>query len=309
MNGPVEQQATDTAAPAAPIGWLRSLFLLTRPKQWTKNLLVFAGVIFTRKLFDLAALGRAGLAFAAFCACAGMVYTLNDLHDLERDRRHPEKRRRPLASGRVSCGRARLLALILAGLGAALASVLGAEFALWLACYVVLNLAYTYALKNFVILDILSIASGFLLRALAGIAVVRALEPGVEITPWFLGCSFFLALLLVVGKRRHEVVSLGEDRAAHRPVLEHYPPLLLDQLLAITTTLTIGSYSLWTALGRFADRHAALTVPFVVYGVFRYLYLVYHRQAGGAPERLLADAALLVNVLLWCITVVVLLNI
>ncbi len=297
-----------TAPPTTPAGWLSGLLLLTRPKQWTKNLLVFAGIIFTRKLFDLHLFGRASLAFAAFCACAGMVYTLNDLQDIERDRLHPDKRRRPLASGRVGVARARLCAALLACIGAALAALLGWEFALWLGCYVLLNLAYTYALKNVVILDILAIASGFLLRALAGIAVVRAVEKEVEITPWFLGCSFFLALLLVIGKRRHETVSLGDERAAHRPVLEHYSPLLLDQLLAISTTLTIGSYSLWTALGRFADRQAVLTVPFVVYGVFRYLYLVYQRQAGGAPERLLGDGALLLNVLLWFVTVVVLLN-
>ncbi len=288
---------------------LSGCLALTRPKQWTKNLLVFAGVLFTNRLDDLDLVANAVLAFCAFCAASGLVYTINDLRDVERDRAHPRKRLRPLASGAVGARAALGLGAVLGVFAGLAAWALGPIFAACIGGYVVLNLAYTVVTKHLVLLDMLSISSGFLLRALAGIAVVWTRDPSAEVTPWFLGCAFFLSLLLIIGKRRHETVSLGETRATHRPVLAHYSERLLDQLLAVTTTLTIGSYTMWTTLGRFRDQYLIATVPFVVYGVFRYLYLVYHRDGGGAPEELLlGDRALLVDIALWGATVVVLLN-
>ncbi len=272
-----------------------------RPRQWTKNGVVLAGVVFSHQAGVPGQLMRAAIAFASFCLLSSAGYVFNDLRDLENDRYHPRKRLRPLASGRLSPGVARAMLVGLAALGLAGGVVLGGRFAVVAGAYLALSLAYTLLLKRIVILDVMGIAFMFLLRATAG---VDALVPRPPLSPWLLVCTLFLALFLAVLKRRHERVTLTEDAVKHRSILAEYPPELLDQLVPVVTASTILAYALYTISP--AGAHVApsgkmvYTIPFVVYGIFRYLYLVYRQGKGGAPsEILLRDGPLLLNVLLW----------
>lgn len=285
--------------------WLQEM----RLGQWTKNLVVLAGVAFAHQFTQPEQLARAGAAFVAFCLLSSASYVFNDLLDLERDRLHPVKRLRPLAAGRLPSAGGWVVALLLGAAGLALGFAVATGLG-WLAAgYLGLQVAYSLRLKRYVLIDVMAIAIGFVLRAVAGI---EALRPQPEISPWLLVCTFFLALFLAVAKRRHERVTLPEEAQQHRATLSHYPPALLDQLVAIVTGATILGYAIYT-ISPATTQHVSsgrmvLTIPFVVYGVFRYLYLVYHSGHGGAPsELLIKDLPLLVNVALWGLAILLIL--
>ena len=279
------------------------LVISLRPRQWIKNLFVFAGLIFSHKLFTGDA-WRALEAFVIFCALSGAVYLVNDVADRERDRAHPRKRLRPIASGALAVRAALVAALGLTLAGLVAATTLGLAFLLTAATYAVLLTSYSIWLKHVVLVDVLAVAAGFVLRAMAG-----AFAVDVDISGWLLICTIVIALFLALGKRRHEYLTLDADAARHRPILAEYSASLLDQMIAVVTASTVTSYALYTmspeTVAKFGTRLLPATVPFVLYGVFRYLYLLYRRDLGGNPSELfLNDRALLVNAVLWIVAVV-----
>jgi 4-hydroxybenzoate polyprenyltransferase len=276
-----------------------------RPRQWTKNGVVLVGLVFARELGHPDQVLRGAVAVAVFCLLSGAVYLFNDLLDLEKDRLHPTKRRRPLASGQLAPGVALAagIALIVAGLGAALA--VAPPFAAVAAGYLALQAAYVGLLKHAVILDVLAIAAGFVLRAVAGAVAVQ-----VPISPWLYVCTMLLALFLGLGKRRQELVLLEGAAAGHRPALEQYTIGLLDHLQQVVTTALLLAYMLYTFFAENLPRNHAmmLTIPFVLYGLFRYMYLVHVRGEGGSPEEvLLRDRPLAACVALWAAAAVLIL--
>ncbi len=277
---------------------ISNLWRLLRPKQWTKNLIVFAGLIFSHNLFERGLWFRSLMAFILFCLLSSSIYVFNDLIDLEQDRCHPEKAKRPLPSGQVTKVQASVLHGVLVT-GALVGSFgLGARFMLVALGYLGLMFLYTFWLKRLVLVDVLVIAMGFVLRAVAGTTVID-----VPVSPWLLVCTILLALFLGFAKRRHELVLLASSAAAHRTNLGEYTPALLDQLTAIVTAATIMAYCLYT-LSAGNSPYLMLTIPLVLYGLFRYLYLVQCRAQGGSPEMvLLSDRPLLVDVGLWAIAI------
>lgn len=288
-------------------GGLRALGEALRPRQWLKNGIVFAGVIFAQKLNDLHAVALSIIAFALFCALSSSVYLFNDLSDIERDRRHPVKRRRPLASGRLSPTLAWVMAFALTGLGIGLSFAVRWQFGALALAYFALNVGYTVRLKHVAILDVMCIAIGFVLRAAAGAEAIA-----VYISPWLLVLTTFLALFLALSKRRHELVLLEGDAGSHRASLVEYTPYLLDQMIAVVTASTVISYALYTmwpeTVTKFHTQELVYTTPFVVFGIFRYLYLIHQRQGGGAPEKImLGDLPMAINLGLWLLTVGVIL--
>ena len=292
---------------AAPGSGPGLLLASLRPEQWTKNLFVFAGTLFGGHLLDARAMVRAAAAFAIFCALSGVVYLFNDLVDREADQLHPLKRLRPIASGRLSPRTAAIAAALLAAVAIAAALALSATFAWVSAAYVVLLVLYSFVLKHLVIIDALTIAAGFVLRAAAGAVAVS-----VPISHWLLVCTTLLALFLVLSKRRHELTLLADGAITHRPILNEYSPYLLDQMIAVVTASTVVAYSVYATSGETAVRlgttRLGLTIPFVLYGIFRYLYLVHQKRAGGSPaDLLLTDRPLLACVGLWALAVALIL--
>lgn len=270
--------------------------LLLRPKQWLKNFFIFAALLFSRNLFDAAMLVAAVEAFVIFCLISSGVYVLNDVFDRARDQNHPVKKNRPVASGRMPAGSACLMASVLLGAGLLWSFMVAAGLGLTCLAYVLLMLAYSALLKELVILDIFTIAAGFILRVVAGAEAIV-----VYLSPWLLLCTVFLSLFIALGKRRHELYLLSQEAAEHRPALNHYSFAFIDQMVAVATSATILSYSLYTFL---APTSKALmgTIPFVLYGLFRYLYVIYQQNGGGAPEEILTkDRPLQIVVLLWVI--------
>jgi 4-hydroxybenzoate polyprenyltransferase len=283
---------------AVPGLLLRSM----RPRQWTKNGVVLIGLVFARELGAVEQLTRAVIALLVFCVVSGAVYIVNDLLDLQKDRLHPTKRRRPLASGRLPVQAAIVAACVLILLGLLVSYVLAAEFFAVIVAYLALQAAYIGLLKHLVILDVMALAAGFVLRAVAGAVAVN-----VPISPWLYVCTMLLALFLALGKRRQELVLLSGDAAGHRPALEQYSVGLLDQLIQVVTTSLVFAYMLYTfSAENLPKSHAMmLTIPFVLYGLFRYLYLVHERGEGGSPEEvLLRDHATLACVALWGLSAV-----
>jgi 4-hydroxybenzoate polyprenyltransferase len=283
-----------------------SLLLSLRPGQWTKNLLVFAGLLFGRQLTDPVAVARATAAFAVFCVLSGVVYLVNDVSDRETDRQHPLKARRPIASGALPVPVAIGSAIMLAALALISAFMLGWPFFLVAAIYLVLQTLYSGPLKHIVIIDVLTIAIGFVLRAVAGAVVVN-----VDISHWLLVCTILLALFISLVKRRHELVLLASGATSHRPILGEYSPYLLDQMIAVVTASTLISYIFYTISPeteeKFGTHWLGLTIPFPLYGIFRYLYLVHQREGGGSPaDLLITDRPLLVCVTLWALSVALL---
>lgn len=274
-----------------------------RPEQWTKNLIVFAALIFGRRLFDPAAVGLSLAAFLIFCALSGVVYLLNDVVDRDSDRQHPLKARRPIASGELSPTAALTAAgaIGVASLGAAV--WLRPEFGLVAAAYVALSAAYSRALKHVVILDVLTIAIGFVLRAAAGAVVIA-----VPMSQWLLVCTILLALFLGLSKRRHELTLLADAATGHRRILEEYNPYLLDQMIGVVTASTLMAYIIYCTssetIEKFGTDRLVLTTPFPIYGIFRYLYLVHQRGAGSPSDVLLTDRPLVVCVALWALAVI-----
>ncbi len=290
------------AAAAGAATLARDLWQLLRPTQWVKNTVLFAALIFSKHLFVLDDVVRVVAAFACFCCVASGAYVMNDLRDCERDREHPLKSRRPLPAGRVSRGAALALGLVLAAVGLGGAALLGHGFLGLTVGYLLLQVAYTFALKEMVILDVMSIATGFVIRAAAGGVVI-----GVPVSPWLIICTFLLALFLGFAKRRHELVLLEGRAEEHRAALRDYSPYFLDQMIAVVTASVVVAYAIYTASPEVQEKLGTdklyLTIPFVLFGIFRYLYLVHQREEGGNPTQLLlTDRPLLVDVLLWILT-------
>ena len=285
-------------------GILRSL----RPSQWIKNSVVFAALIFAQRFTDVEAVLRCSAAFLLFCGVAGAVYLINDLLDMQADRLHPTKSKRPIASGQVPRGLAVWSAALLAAASIGGGWLLSRPFAMVLATYFLMNLAYSTWLKRVVILDVMVVASGFLLRAVAGGLVL-----GVEISHWLILCASLLSLFLGFCKRRNELAILDDKAAEHRSILQEYSLPFLDQMISALTASTLLAYCLYTfspeVEAELGTRYLPLTIPFVLYGIFRYLYLVYQRDEGGSPTRTFyADRPLLVAVALWATVALLLLG-
>jgi 4-hydroxybenzoate polyprenyltransferase len=304
---PPVKGASPAQPPGAPRSFLRSLARSVRPEQWTKNLVIFAALLFGQKLFDWPSTTRAVAAFAIFCGLSGVVYLVNDVMDRDADRLHPTKSARPIASGAIAPSTALAAAAVIALVGLAAAWSLGPLFFMTAVTYLVLLAFYSGPIKHLVILDVLTIALGFVLRAVAGAVAIH-----VPISHWLLVCTILLALFLALSKRRHELVLLADNATSHRRILSEYSPYLLDQMIGVVTASTLMAYALYTVspetIERFGSDRLLLTLPFPLYGIFRYLYLVHQKQGGGSPaEMLLTDRPLLVCVALWAAAVVLIL--
>jgi 4-hydroxybenzoate polyprenyltransferase len=282
------------------MGKIKAVFQLARPKQWVKNIFVFTALIFAGKVLDKGALIEALIAFGVFSIASSAGYFLNDFRDIEEDRRHPTKRERPLARGDVPAFAGPLGFLICAGLSIGLAmAFLNPISGMVVGLYVVLNLGYSLGLKHLVIIDVLLIAAGFVLRILAGAAAIEVMP-----STWLVLCAVTISLFLGFTKRRAEVVLLGDRASEHRRVLRHYNTAFLDQMISIVTAATVVCYILYTVDGHTVEligsRLMIFSVPLVLYGIFRYLYLVYHSDSGGDPTRtIFTDVPLLVTGALW----------
>ena len=306
MNRSARSTPTPTNQPTiySLRGNLTGLFKTMRPKQWTKNGFVLAGLIFDGKLFDPTLVLAALTVMVGFCLISSSVYILNDLVDIEKDRLHPRKRLRPLPSGQLSPSFARMGAVLLALVSILATGLVNLWAAVILASYLLLNVWYSFRLKDLVIIDVMMIALFFVLRVVAGVVAVDV----TNFSPWLYVCVSLLALFLGFGKRRHEFALLEGGAADHRASLAHYNLPLLDQILGIVTTSGLLAYTLYTFEAKTAlaqDGHMLLTVPFILYAAFRYLYLIHVEKRGGAPEDLLfEDRPFLLSVLLWGLSVV-----
>jgi len=278
-----------------------------RPYQWTKNLFVFAPIIFSQNVFHVPYLIKTILAFAIFCLLSGAVYIWNDLSDIEEDKLHPLKSQRPLASGRLGKTAATSAFLVFSLVALGCAFLLNFNFFILALAYLLLQVLYSAWLKHVVILDVLLIAAGFLIRVSAGGVVIL-----VDISEWLLICTFLLALFIALSKRRHELVFLEKEAGNHRPSLQEYTPYLLDQMISVVTASTVVAYCLYTiseeTVAKFGSTRLIYTVPFVLYGIFRYLYLIHKKGEGGSPESLIIkDKPFLAGILLWIVSAVILL--
>ena len=286
---------------------VKGIVELVRPTQWTKNAVVFAALIFSKNIFNWAYLASAVLGFIVFCLLSGAVYTFNDIIDRDSDKAHPRKRHRPIPSGRIPLAVAFVVFIILTLVSlSASFLVLPPAFGLVAVIYFVLNVFYSLVLKKVIILDVITISISFVLRAIAG---VEALVPTVELSTWLLICTFFLSLFLAISKRRHELVLLEGKAGRHRKALKEYSTQFIDGMIAVVTASTVMSYTLYTiserTIKKMATANLVYTIPFVVFGIFRYLYLLYVRQEGGAPSRiLLKDRPLMAAIVLWILAVI-----
>jgi 4-hydroxybenzoate polyprenyltransferase len=276
---------------------LRNLIVSFRPRQWIKNILLFAGLLFSRNVLDADYFLKSLGAFALFCALSSSVYLINDLKDRKEDRYHPAKKDRPIASGGLPALLAAAVAIVLAVSSLLVSAVLEPNFGLAASGYFLLMLLYTLVLKRLVLLDVIAIALGFVIRAVAGALVIR-----VSISPWLLICTTFLALFLGLNKRRYEIMFLGEEAANHRAILSEYSSTFLDHLVSVATACTLLSYALYTTAAETIEKvgngYMIFTLPFVIYGVFRYLWLVHQKSQGGSPERILVqDPGLVADIL------------
>jgi 4-hydroxybenzoate polyprenyltransferase len=270
-----------------------------RPQQWIKNFFIFAPLIFSRSHLHPPLVLKTAAAFAAFCLIASAQYIFNDIRDLEEDRLHPVKSKRPLASGRLETGPAVLSCVLFAVLGLAVAATLNRGFLIICAAYLVLQVLYSLWLKHVVILDVFVVAAGFVIRVVAGGLAIK-----VAISSWLLICTMLLALFLALGKRRCEIVLLEGNATDHRPILKEYNTAFLDQMISVVTASTLIAYCLYTiseeTVAKFGTRKLIYTVPFVLYGIFRYLYLIHLKAEGGSPEFLIIkDKPLLLDLFLW----------
>jgi 4-hydroxybenzoate polyprenyltransferase len=291
----------------APTLWTtaRGLLRTMRLSQWTKNFIVYAGLVFDGKLLQPDLFWRTTWVALCFCLVSSSVYLMNDLVDIEKDRQHPRKRLRPLPNGELSPTAAGIAALVLGVVGLGGAFWVSPWVGLLTAAYLAQNVAYSFWLKHVVIVDVMVLSLGFLLRVIVGVLVVQV----ANFSPWLYVCVMLLSLFLGFGKRRHEITLLAGDAGNHRAALLQYNLPLLDQLIGMVTTSTLVAYTLYTfeAPTALAGWKMLLTVPFVFYFIARYLYLIHVRKLGGAPdELLLKDKPLLLNSGLWALTVVVL---
>lgn len=283
---------------------LKALFKTMRPRQWTKNVFIFAALVFDKQLFVVDSFLRTLAGFLLFCLISSSVYIFNDLADVDADRQHPEKKNRPIASGKLSVNTAWAAGIVLVIFTLVFAYLLAPLFALIVGAYFVLNLAYSMSLKHISILDVLIIAAGFVMRVGAGVTLI-AVE---RFSPWLYIVMFLLSLFLGFGKRRVELALLTDGAGSHRKVLDGYTLPLLNQYIMIVSGMTIIAYSLYTfSAPNVPENHSMmLTIPFMVYAIFRYLYLIEVEKAGGTPEEiLLSDRPFQVSMLLWAVTVII----
>ena len=288
-------------------GQWAAMVRLARPHQWIKNALVLAALVFGQRLFVIHDVVLAGIAFVTFCALSSAGYVLNDIADRDADRLNPEKCDRPLACGELTVAAAGRVALSLAAIAIVLSLLLGPGFVGIAVLYAALQLVYSLWAKHQVIVDVIAVAMGFVLRAFAGGVAIH-----VEVSPWLVFITFVLALFLVLARRRHELITLGDDAVAHRSALSQYSVRLVDQMIAIVAGATLVSYMIYTASAeveaKLGTRHLYLTVPFVAFGILRYLYLIDERNEGGDPARaLLRDRPLMLAVAMWILTDIALL--
>jgi 4-hydroxybenzoate polyprenyltransferase len=283
-----------------------------RPSQWTKNLVVFAGLVFSRNLFDGALAAKSFEAFVVFCILSGMIYLVNDIADIEKDKLHERKKERPLPAGKLKVPVAVAASIVGTSLGLVLAWFIGREFFVVAAVFLALNTVYSFVLKRVALVDVMSISISFVLRAIGGVEALVSLDPTIELSPWLLICTLFLSLFLAFCKRRHELVTL-QNAHDHRKSLQEYSPALLDQLVGITAGGSVLAYALYTiwpdTVDKFGTTNLVYTLPLVLLGVMRYLYLVYNKQKGGSPSNLLLhEKFLLITVLIWVLLVIAILG-
>ena len=286
----------------------KAILISMRPAHWVKNLIVFAALIFAELYLVPAKIWLAFVAFVAFCLGSSAVYLANDIFDRKSDQNHPVKSTRPVASGRLSVSAAVTASLLLSLAAIIIAGFTNRLTLLAVIAYMALNLAYSAYLKHVVIIDVMSIAAGFVLRAVAGGFAID-----VPVSAWLLVCTTLLALFLGFGKRRHELALLSEGATEHRRALENYSTPFLDQMISVVTASTVVAYAFYTLSPEVAQHFGtgwlSLTIPFVLYGIFRYLFLIFHKEMGGNPTRLLlTDPPLLLCILLWLATVIVVMN-
>ncbi|UCF06634.1 MAG: decaprenyl-phosphate phosphoribosyltransferase [bacterium] len=282
-----------------------------RPQQWTKNFVLFAGVVFSENFLNAPLIRRSVAGFFLFCIFSGAVYVLNDLFDRTRDREHPSKRNRPIAAGQIPVAPATAVVVLLFCVAFTISYFYGLGFFLLTVAFVVLNIAYSLFLRGVVILDVITISFSFLIRAAAGVAILKPKAPDVELSPWLLICTLFLSLFLGFCKRRNEICAL-ERAGSHRNSLREYSVRFLDQLVGLSAATALISYSIYTVwpntVEKFGTRNLVYTIPFVVFGIMRYLYLVYSRNEGGDPSGvLLMEKAILIDVFLWAVATVMIL--
>ncbi len=281
---------------------VKHIVLSMRPEQWVKNLIVFAALLFSKNLFNLSKGIEAFIGFIIFCLITGCAYMINDLVDLERDRLHLSKSQRPLASGSLNKTTAIKMIAILCSICFPLAFYMNSLFGLIILVYLLLNIGYSIYLKHVVIIDVITIAAGFVLRVLGGAVIISVIPSN-----WLILCTILLSLFLGFSKRRHELVLLEDKSSSHRKVLSYYNTYFLDQMIAVVTASTLICYVLYTmsehTIEKLGTSKLIYTVPFVLYGIFRYLYLVHQKEEGGNPsEALFTDMPMIINVILWVIT-------
>ena len=276
---------------------------LFRPTQWSKNLFIFAPLIFAQEFFVASLILKTGAAFVIFCLLSSSMYIWNDICDIEKDKLHPKKSSRPIASGKIKIKSAIIIFFAMCIASLIMAFLLATKFFLMSLLFVALQVAYSLKLKHVAIIDVFVIAAGFYIRVVSGGLVIE-----IPLSSWLLICTFLLALFLSISKRRYELVLLESNASNHRHVLKEYSPYFLDQLIAVVTASIFVAYCLYTVseetIEKFGTRNLIFSIPFVLYGIFRYLYLIHQKGKGGSPEELiLRDKALLINISLWILTV------
>ncbi len=281
---------------------VKLLFTAMRPHQWIKNLFVFAALIFAKKMIYPGKVIIVTIGFIMFCFVSSSIYMINDILDFNEDKKHPVKRNRPIASGKLSKSAAIVAAVFLALVSFSGAFYLNYYFGIILSLYFLMNIAYSLSLKHKVVIDVIVIALGFVLRVLGGAAVIE-----VSTSTWLILCTLFASLFFGFCKRRHELVFMESSATGHRKVLEEYSPAFLDQMISVVSALTIMSYALYTVssetIAKFGTGNLIYTVPFVIYGIFRYFYLVYKKELGGNPTRIiLKDKSIITVVFFWMVT-------
>ena len=284
---------------------LKYIFLSMRPEQWIKNFFVFTALLFSKNLHNPLKGIEAIIGFTIFCMITGCAYMINDLVDLEKDKLHPVKSRRPLASGKLKKDTAVKIVVLVCLASLFFAFYMNVLFGIIVLAYFLLNIGYSIYLKNIVIIDVVSIAAGFVLRVLGGAVIISVVA-----SQWLILCTILLSLFLGFSKRRHELILLEDSATSHRKVLEHYSPYFLDQMIAVVTASTLICYALYTmskdTVEKLGTSKLIYTIPFVLYGIFRYLYLVHQKEKGGSPtEIMFTDKPMIINICLWVISSVV----
>lgn len=267
-----------------------------RPKQWYKNLVVFVAILFSSNLMNLNLIADSVVAFIVFCMLSGSIYLLNDIRDVEEDRKHPKKLNRPIPSGTLKVSHAMFFVILFLTVSFLSAYLINLYVFVIALIFIIIQVSYSLWLKNIIIMDIIVISSGFVVRAIAG-----ALAISVSVSPWLIICTFLLALFLALGKRRHELIILGDEAKKHRMILEGYSTPMLEQMITISTSTLIMSYSLYTFF--VGNIYMMLTIPFAFYGLFKYLFLVHSKNIGGEPELLFKDKGMVLSMICWVIIV------